>query len=82
MNNPESVKSALETVASNPKVASSVAAFTGSSGVVALLSEIHTVLGAISLLIGCVVGIYVLRINAVKHKIYKRMYDNGESLKE
>lgn len=82
MNEQESVKAALETVASNPKVASSVAAMTSSMGAASLLSEIHTVMGVISLVIGCIVGIYVLRINAVKRKIYQRMYENGESLKE
>ena len=82
MSEQESIKGALETVASNPKVASIVAALTGSSGAAALLSEIHSVLGAVSLLIGCVVGIYVLRINSIKRKIYQRMYENGESLKE
>jgi hypothetical protein len=82
MSDQEGVKTALETVASNPKVASGVAAITSSMGAASLLSEIHTVLGVISLAIGCVVGIYVLRINAIKRKIYERMYENGESLKE
>jgi hypothetical protein len=82
MSEQESARAALEAVASNPKVASAVAAATASMGTASLLSEIHTFLGVISLIIGCVVGWYVLRINAIKRKIYERMYENGESLKE
>lgn len=78
----ESIKVALEAAASHPKVATSVAAATTAMGAASLLSEISTVLGLISLGIGCIVGIYVLRINHIKHKIYERMYEKGESLKE
>jgi hypothetical protein len=78
----EGVKAALEAVASHPKVASGVAAATTAMGAASLLSQIQTVLGLISLAIGCVVGVYVLRINHIKHKIYERMYEKGESLKE
>jgi hypothetical protein len=82
MNEAENIQAALETVASHPKVATVVSAATASMGMATLLSQINTVLGAISLGIGCVVGVYVLRINAIKRKIYQRMLDNGESLKE
>lgn len=82
MSEQESAKAALEAVASNPKVASVVAAATASMGATSLVSQIHTILGVISLAIGCIVGLYVLRINAIKRKIYERMYENGESLKE
>lgn len=82
MNDQETVKSALETALSNPKVSSVIAALTGSSGAAALLSQIHTIVGIISLAIGCLVGIYTLRILHIKGKILKRMEQNGESLKE
>lgn len=82
MNDQETVKSALETALSNPKVSSVIAALTGSSGAAALLSQIHTIVGIISLAIGCLVGVYTLRILHIKGKILKRMEQNGESLKE
>jgi hypothetical protein len=82
MSEPENMQAALEAVASNPKVAGVVAAATTSMGAASLLSQIHTLLGIISLLIGCGVGVYVLRINAIKRKIYERMLENGESLKD
>lgn len=82
MNEAENIKSALEAVASNPKVASAVSVVTTSMGVTAVMSQIQTILGLVSLAIGCLVGIYVLRINAIKRKIYQRMLENGESLKE
>lgn len=78
----DGARATLENVAANPKVSSAVAAATTSMGAASLLSEIHTVLGIISLLIGCCVGIYVLRANAIKCKIYLRMLEKGESLKE
>lgn len=82
MNDQETVKSALETALSNPKVSSVIAALTGSSGAAALLSQIHTIVGILSLAIGCLVGVYTLRILHIKGKILKRMEQNGESLKE
>jgi len=82
MNDQENVKTALETALSNPKVSSIIAALTGSSGAAALLSEIHTLVGIISLTIGCFVGLYTLRILHIKGKILKRMEKNGEPLKD
>ena len=82
MNDQETVKSALETALSNPKVSSVIAALTGSSGAAALLSQIHTIVGILSLAIGCLVGVYTLRVLHIKGKILRRMEQNGESLKE
>lgn len=82
MNEPENARAVLEAAASHPKVATVVALTTTSMGTASVLSEIHTVLGVISLAIGCLVGLYVLRINHIKSKIYQRMLADGESLKE
>lgn len=82
MKDHENVRAALEAAASNPKVASVVAAATSSMGLASIMAQVQTVLGLISLAIGCVVGLYVLRINSIKRKIYQRMWDNGESLKD
>lgn len=78
----DNVSAALDAVASNPKVATAVAAATSAMGAASVLSQVQTVLGLISLAIGCVVGLYVLRSNRIKTKIYQRMLDNGESLRE
>lgn len=80
MNEPEKLQAAIETVASNAKISSGVAALAGTAGANALLSDVHTFLGILSLAIGCVVGLYVLWINHTKLKIYRRMLDAGESL--
>lgn len=78
----ESVASAVESVASNPKVAAAASASLTAMGAASVLSQIQTVLGIVSLAIGCGIGLYVLRINAIKFKIYQKMLDKGESLKE
>ena len=82
MSEQESVKAALETALSNPKVSSLIAALTGSSGAAALFSSLNSILGGVSLAIGCVVGVYTIRILRLKGKILERMHRDGESLKE
>jgi len=82
MSEQESIKAALETVLSNSKVSGLIAALTGSSGAAAVFGNIHSILGSVSLAIGCVVGIYTLRILRVKHRIMQRMERDGESLKD
>lgn len=82
MSEQESVKAALETALSNPKVSGVIAALTGSSGAAAVFGSIHSILGSVSLAIGCVVGIYTLRILRIKHRIMERMERDGESLKD
>lgn len=78
----ENIRSALETVLSNTKISAAIAALTGTSGAASLLSDIHSFFGVVSLAIGCLVGLYTLRILHIKGKIYKRMEQNGENLKE
>jgi hypothetical protein len=82
MSEQESAKAAVETALSNPKVSGIVAALTSSSGAAALFSSLNSVLGAISLALGCVVAVYTIRILHTKSKIYDRMHREGESLKE
>jgi hypothetical protein len=82
MSDQENVKAAIETTLSNPKVSSVVAAITGTSGAAGLMSDIHFILSCISLSIGCLVGLYTLYILHIKAKIYKRMQEDNESLKE
>ena len=82
MSDQENVRAVLEAAASHPKVATAVAGATTAMGWASMLSMTQTILGSISLFIGCLVGFYVLRINMKKEKIYERMLQNGESLKE
>jgi len=82
MSDHENVANALEAVASNPKVATIISAVTGVMGTVSVMSSIQTVLGVISMTISCGVGLYVFRCHRIKEKIYQRMWENGESLKE
>lgn len=81
MTEQESVKAALETALSNPKISGLVAAMTGSSGAAALFASLNSFLGAVSLGIGCLVGLYTLRILRIKGRILERMERDGESLK-
>lgn len=78
----ETVSTVLEAAASNPKVATTVAVTLNAMGTAALLSQLQTILGLVSLGIGCAIGIYALRCNITKNKIYERMLKDGESLKE
>lgn len=78
----EAVGKVLETAANNPKVQVAMAVGLNAMGTAALLSQLQTILGLVSLGIGCAIGIYALRCNIAKEKIYQRMLRDGESLKE
>ena len=77
MNGHETLRSAVEAAASHPAIASSVAATTTISGSIAILSQTATVLGVVSLAIGCVVGVLVIRVHWIKYKLLKREWDTG-----
>lgn len=78
----EAANGAIQAVASNPKVAGAMTVIMNALGAVALLDKLQTVLGLISLGIGCAIGLYALKCNITKSKIYERMLRDGESLKE
>lgn len=82
MSEQENVKAALETVASSPKVATIISAITGALGSISILSFTQSFLGLLSIGISCVIGLYVIKINHTKNKIYERMLQDGESFKE
>lgn len=82
MNDQENVKVILETAASNPKIAGAVATVGGLLGYTSIASFTQTFLGILSLSISCVIGLYVIKINRTKDKIYERMLKDGESFKE
>lgn len=70
---------AIENAAINPKVATTVSATTTIMGLSAALDQIQSGIGIISLVIGCIVGIFVVRVHSMKYKLLKRAWDNGET---
>lgn len=66
MNEPESIRSAVEAVASNPKVATAVAAGTASIGAAAQLEIIQGMLSVASMVVGILTAIVVLAIQSIK----------------
>ena len=82
MNEPETIKSAVETIANHPTIASAVAVTTSASGAIAIMSQVQTVLGIISLCIGCVVGLFVIRCHHLKAKLMQRAWENGKNMPE
>ena len=75
MNEPESI---IEAAASHPMVASTVAVSTTTGGFISVMMQAQSVLGFVSMAIGCVVGILVIRVYWIKYKLLKREYDQGE----
>lgn len=65
----ESAKSAIEAAASNPKVASAIAAGNMSLGTAAGFDLIHGWLGVASLTVGIITGIVVLGIQLIRLEI-------------
>lgn len=80
MNEPETIKQAAEAAANHPAIASAVAASTTTMGTISILSQTQTILGIISVAIGCVVGLFVIRVHWIKYKILRRAYDAGEPM--
>jgi hypothetical protein len=78
----ETIRSAIETAASHPGIASAVAATTSASGAIAILSQTQTILGVVSLAIGCVVGCFVIRCHYLRSKLLQREWDEGIKKKE
>ena len=66
MQETENVKSAIEAVASNPTVASAVAAGNISMGSLVWLDIVHGLLSLISLGVGIVTGLVILGIQLIR----------------
>lgn len=62
----ESIRMAVEAVASNPKVATAVAASTASIGAAAKFDMLQSGIGMASLLVGFITGCTVLAIQLIK----------------
>lgn len=65
-NEPETLRAAVEAVASNPKVATVVAAGTASLGAAAKFEFIQGALSAMSMTVGIITGCVVLAIQSIK----------------
>lgn len=81
MDEPETVRAAIETAASNPKIAMGVAATTTYLGAASMMEVIQGALSVVSLVIGCLVGLFVIRIHMVKYKLLMRAWESGETVK-
>lgn len=79
MEESETVMSAIEVAASNPKVAMTVAAATTSLGAASAMEWVQGALSIGSLLIGCLVGLFVIRVHMIKYRILLRDWENGTS---
>jgi hypothetical protein len=72
MSEPDTVRSAIEVAASNPKVASIVAASTASVGAATQLEIMQGILSIVSMGVGIFTGLVVLAIQLIKlHRNYK-----------
>lgn len=72
----ETAVEALTEAASNPKIAIGVAATTTSLGAASTLELLQGGLGLASVIIGCIVGLFVIRVHAIKYKILRRAWEN------
>lgn len=66
MQEPESIKSAIEVIASNPKVATTMAAVNTTFGATMLLATLQSWVGFVSVCIGCLTGLVVLTYQTLK----------------
>ncbi len=78
MNDHESVQSVIEAVASNPKVATIVAAGTASMGAATQFDLIQGALSVISMSVGIVTALVVLAIQLIKLERNYRAWRRSE----
>lgn len=71
------IKAAVDAAASHPAIASAVAATTVTGGVISVVSQVQTILGLISVAIGCVIGVLVVRVQWHKGNLLKRDWEKG-----
>ena len=79
MNDHETVWSAIEGAASNPKIATIVAAGTGAMGGAYKLGLVQEYLSTATLAVGLLTGCVVLAVQLVKLLRTWRAYQNGEA---
>ena len=77
MSEHETLRSVVDAAASHPAIAGAVAATTTTSDAIVVLNQTATILGVISIAIGCVVGLLVIRVHWIKYKLLKREWDTG-----
>lgn len=74
-----SVKTALDAASSHPAVGSTIATAATALGAASMMGFIQGVLGLISMLIGILVGLFVLRLHWIKYKILKRAWEKDDA---
>lgn len=78
MSDPKSLSAAAETLASNPKVASTIAVGATSMGYAGTMEMLHGIIGLTSMIIGCIVGLFVIRVHYLKGKQLQRALDASD----
>lgn len=82
MNGTETLRAAAETIASHPSIAGATSVTLSGAGITAILTQASSVLGAVSLITGIVVGWFVIRVHNLKYKLMMREWDQGVKSKE
>lgn len=75
----ENVRAAMMEAASNPSIGGGVSATAIVAGTMAVITQVTTILGFVSIVVGIIAGIFVIRVNHLKHKLMKREWDSGAS---
>lgn len=70
-------RAAFDEAVASPKVATGVALLTTSLGASSALEIVQGFLGFVSLMLGCLIGLLVIRIHVIKYKLLKRAWDQG-----
>lgn len=79
MSEPETIKSAIETAASNPKIATMIATSTASTGAAVQLEWLQGILSLTTMTIGAITTLVVLAIQLIKLARNYRAWQRDEA---
>jgi hypothetical protein len=75
MSDHEAFRNAVETIASNPKVAAPVGVTTAAMGFAEAISAANSILATVALVVGIVSSILVIRVTYINLKLKQRQLD-------
>ncbi len=81
MSEHEALRGAVETIASNPKVAAGIGVTTAAMGFAETLAAVNSVLGTVAIIAGIVATLLVVRVNWVNGKLLQKQLDKLEAEK-
>ncbi len=81
MSEHEALRGAVETIASNPKVAAGIGVTTAAMGFAETLAAVNSFLGTIAIIAGIVATVLVVRVNWVNGKLLQKQLDKLEAEK-